>query len=369
MISDKVTNLAGVYVHFPYCKSKCAYCAFVSSPDCTTQEAYLSALKREISLRGEKVPVDTIYFGGGTPSVMPSGFLSEVYYEIKKAFTVDRLTEFTVECNPDSVTESFLSECKSIGVTRLSLGLQSANDEVLKNIGRVHSVEKFISAIKLIKENTDCRVSSDLIIGLPGEKEDDALKAIDLFCDLGIEHLSLYSLSVEEGTPLFESGYRPNDDEQADEYEKAVLYLKEKGYDRYEVSNFAKNGKVALHNCKYWTGADYYGFGVSAHSLVNGVRYENESDIDKYLTGATLKSKTELTLLDKVEELVMLSLRTEDGLSLSKYETLSGKSILTEKKKEIEKLLSFGLIEISEDKLKVTDKGIYLLNSVTSELI
>ncbi len=300
---------------------------------------------------------------------MPSGYLTEIYETIKEVFDLSALEEFTVECNPDSVTEDFLSECNSLGVTRLSVGLQSANDEVLRAIGRIHSVEKFCQAIELIKKNTACEISSDLIIGLPLEKEGDIEKAIDLLCEFEIDHISLYSLSVEEGTPLYNSEYRPNEDEQADEYERATVYLKEKGYERYEVSNFARNGKIAKHNYKYWTGANYYGFGVSAHSLVDGVRYENTDDICNYLKGNTLKKSFPLTRDDIVEELVMLSLRTVDGLCLSEYETLTGANILKIKKKEIEKLINGGLVEISGDRLIATDKGFYLLNYIITELI
>lgn len=356
-------------MHFPYCKRKCAYCAFTSSADYSTKGAYLHRLKTEISSRAQNESISTLYFGGGTPSTLTGGYLTEVYNLIAENFCVDRLEEFTVECNPDSVTEEFLSECKNMGVTRLSVGLQSVNDDVLKAVGRVHDVKKFVSAIDLIKQKTSCDVSSDIIIGLPGEQEGDVKNAIALLDELGVEHISLYSLTVEEGTPLYESGYTPDEDAQADGYEKAVAELKSRGYVRYEVSNFAKNGKIAKHNYKYWTGADYYGFGAAAHSLVCGVRYANANDVSDYIRGSAPVETTYLTQDDKREEFVMLGLRTCDGVDLARYEALTGKRLTDEKSAEIKKLLSYGLIEVTDTALKATDKGVYLLNSIITELI
>lgn len=356
-----------MYVHFPYCKSKCAYCAFVSSPDFSTQSNYISRLKTEIAKTSNNPVINTIYFGGGTPSVMARGMLSEIKGAIDAVFDTSGLVEFTVECNPDSVDDGFLSECKDMGVNRISIGLQSASDECLKEIGRAHDVSKFISAIKKIKAFGFENISSDLILGLPKEREGDIEKAIKLFCELGISHVSTYALSVEENTPLKASGYVVDDDAQADAYEKVVELLKENGYKRYEVSNFARNGKISLHNYKYWTGANYYGFGASAHSLVDGVRYANVDSVHKYLDGA---DKTSITLCDadKKEEKIMLSLRTSRGLNLSEFNSEWG-NLLQEKKAQIDKLLSLGVVEINGDFLRATDKGFYLLSSIITELI
>lgn len=300
---------------------------------------------------------------------MPSGYLSEVWLALKRRLSFERLVEFTVECNPDSVTEAFLEECKAIGVTRFSVGLQSANDPVLKKIERIHDVEKFVSAVRLIKRLTRCDIGSDLIIGLPGEGTNDVKRGVDIIESLGVEHISLYALSVEDGTPLQKSGYSPDEDAQADTYAELSAYLKAKGYDRYEVSNFAKNGKISRHNYKYWTGADYYGFGVAAHSLIDGVRYANTNELSEYLKGDALREKTVLTVKDKTEELIMLGLRTFEGFSLDEYRDLTGKELLREKSKEIKRLLSLGAIEISDGALRATDGGIYLLNSIITELI
>ena len=359
---------AGIYLHIPFCRRKCDYCSFVSTPDNSLQDEYLYRLKAEIDAC-EGAVADTVYIGGGTPSTAFRGFLTQVCSALKRKFDLDELKEFTIECNPESVSFGFLSECKTLGVNRLSLGLQSADDEILKSIGRVHTVNDFITAVKRAKSFGIDNISGDLILGLPKQTEKDIENAIELFASLDLSHVSVYSLSVEKGTPLFKSGYKPDDDYQSDLYEFAVSKLKTFGYDRYEVSNFARNGKRAVHNTKYWTGADYYGFGVSAHSLIKGERIANVSSIKEYLLGKTQAERTALTVDDEREEFIMLRLRVVDGLSLSEYERRFSKDLLLEKKTEIDKLLNLGLVKLKGDRLKVEDKGVYLLNSIITELI
>lgn len=359
---------AGIYIHIPFCRKKCDYCAFVSTDNQTLQSDYLYRLKAEIaSSKIEKA--DTLYVGGGTPSVAHRGFLTKIYSELKAKKAFDELKEFTVECNPESVSFGFLSECRVLGVNRLSMGLQSANDEILKSIGRVHSVSDFCEAVKRARSFGIENISGDLILGLPSQDEQDIEKAIDIFDELGIDHISIYSLSVEEGTPLAKRGYNIDDDYQADLYDFALYKLREKGYERYEVSNFARNGKVAQHNTKYWTGANYYGFGVSAHSLINGKRKENTSSITEYLSGVTVKKEIKLTPTDIHEEFIMLRLRMSKGIDLMEYERNFGRNLLDYRKKEIDKLSALGVIEICSNRLKATDKGFYLLNSIITELL
>lgn len=355
-------------MHFPFCKHRCAYCSFVSSTDFSLQEEYYYRLKAEISSRVPYGESDTLYFGGGTPSAVKHGLLSEVYREIEKYFG-SRYAEFTVEANPDSVSAEFLSECRDMGVNRISMGLQSADDSVLKKIGRIHDVAKFLAAARTIKAYGFENVSSDLILGLPGQTLSDVENAVRLFDKTGMTHVSVYSLSVESGTPLYESGYKPDDDRQADMYGRAVEILKQYGYLRYEVSNFARDGKIALHNYKYWTGADYYGFGAAAHSLEKNVRRENTDSLYDYLAGKTLKAEYKLTPTDVRTEYIMLRLRTEKGINLLDYGLRFGVPLLAEKEKEIKKLLSAKVIEINGNILKTTDKGFYLLNSVITELL
>ncbi len=322
----------------------------------------------EIAQRSGKEKVKTLYFGGGTPSVMQRGLLTEVYREIEKNFDLSELEEFTVECNPDSVTQEFIDEIKLLGANRVSIGLQSTNDCVLKRVNRPHTGDDFINAVKLIQANGIDDISSDVIIGLPDQSPEDVYNALYCISGLDIDHLSLYSLSVEEGTPLFNEGYTVDEDKQADIYETALKILRWYRYERYETSNFARKGKISKHNYTYWTGENYYGFGVSAHSLIDGTREENTDSIEEYLSGKTQKNAYVLTKDDEREEMVMLSLRTSVGLSLERYEKEFG-SIFERKAKEIDKLLSLEVIEIIDGYLRVTDKGAYLLNSIITELI
>ncbi len=359
---------AGIYLHIPFCRRKCDYCSFVSTPDNSLQDEYLYRLKAEIDAC-EWVSANTVYIGGGTPSTAFRGFLTQAYSALKRKFDLDDIEEFTVECNPESVSFGFLSECKTLGVNRLSLGLQSADDEILKSVGRVHTVNDFITAVKRAKSFGINNVSGDLILGLPKQTEKDIENAIELFSSLDLSHVSVYSLSVEKGTPLCQRGYKVDDDYQSDLYELAVSKLKARGYERYEVSNFARNGKRAVHNTKYWTGADYYGFGVAAHSLIKGERIANVSSIKEYLLGKTQAERIALTVADEREEFIMLRLRVVDGLSLSDYERRFSKNLLKEKEAEIARLLSLGVVKIDGDCLKVEDKGFYLLNSIITELI
>ena len=366
--NDEKLLKTGVYVHFPYCKSKCAYCSFCSSADKSTAEDYVKSLCREINDRGNGASVNTVYFGGGTPSVMPFGSLTSAFGAIAKRFDLSELDEFTVEANPDSVTHDFIREIKSVGVNRVSMGLQSASDEILEKIGRVHTVGRFCQAVEALRDAGIDNISSDLIIGLDGQDESDVENAVKLWQDLGITHASVYSLSVEEGTPMYRSGYRPDPDRQADMYEFAVKMLRGAGFDRYEVSNFARNGKISLHNYKYWTGADYYGFGAAAHSKIGKTRRENPSDALAYINGAGIKEYG-LSPSDERTEYIMLSLRTANGLNYERYLAVTGNDIRRERAKEIAELIKLGVAADDGENLRATDKGFYLLDSIITELM
>ncbi len=309
-----------------------------------------------------------MYFGGGTPSITPRGGFTKIVDSLNKSFGLSSIIEFTSEANPESVTPEFLTECREVGVNRISMGLQSANDEILKSIGRLHTVSDFINAVRLVHKYGIGNVSGDIIIGLPGQDEADVVNAVKLFDKLGLNHASVYALTVEDSTPLYKSGYRTDDDREADLYDKAVECLGEYGYYRYEVSNFARDGMIARHNTKYWTGADYYGFGVAAHSLVNGKRIANVSNISKYVNGATPDTQP-LTTEDIHTETIMLRLRTVAGLNLKEYLNLTNRDLAKEKCNEIKKLVSLGLITASNGNITLTDKGFYIMDSVIEELI
>lgn len=300
---------------------------------------------------------------------MPRGGFTDIAVSLRQSFDLSGLIEFTTEANPESVTSDFLSECREIGINRLSMGLQSANDEILKKIGRLHSVSDFIGAVKLAKRHGIENVSGDLIVGLPGQDDTDVIKAAELFDKLGLSHASVYALTVEEGTPLYRSGYKSDDDREADLYDAAAECLKRYGYYRYEVSNFARDGRISRHNTKYWTGADYYGFGAAAHSLVKGRRLANTPDIAAYITGTAKPEIQTLTIDDERTEMIMLRLRTVAGLDLSEYATMTHSDLMEEKSAEIARLVGYGTITAENGKITLTDKGFYLMDSVIEELL
>lgn len=323
-------SVAGIYVHIPFCRSRCRYCDFVSV--CSGEEkqkAYIDALIKEINT-GRKIyggVADTLYIGGGTPSCLFEGAVKKIADALKENFDC-RFKEFTVECNPDTFDEKKADELKEAGVTRISLGVQSLDDEVLKKIGRRHDSVTAKKAISLaVQKGFD--VSADMMLGLPGQTESDVDELVIFAAENGVKHISAYMLKVETGTPLAEDVKRglvlPSDDDCAKLYDHACEKLHGYGFCRYETSNFCKDGKKCLHNMKYWTMCDYLAFGVSAHGKTGRHRYFNDSDVDEYI--AELNAGThgylteeELSEEDELAEYIMLGLRLEDGVDIKELE-------------------------------------------------
>lgn len=367
-MSNMQKKEVGVYIHIPFCVKRCDYCSFVSCSNFKLQPQYLYRLKTEIKQRARGERVDTIYIGGGTPSTLQRGALLEIKDTLASAFDLGSVREFTVECNPESASDEFFDECVLIGVNRISMGLQSADDEVLARAGRVHNVSTFFDAARRARAHGISNLSGDVMIGLEGEKKGGSVNAVRMLAGEGFSHVSAYALSVDEPTPLSGRGFSPDADEQADEYERVASELKSLGYERYEISNFARDGKRAIHNTKYWTGEDYYGFGAAAHSLLGDKRFANSEDIIAYSEGEE-PTVIDLTADDKRTEFLMLRLRMKEGFSLQEYESRFGSDILREKRQEIEKLVLQNLITIRNGRLAVSDSGIYLTNSVIVELL
>lgn len=323
-------STAGIYVHIPFCRSKCRYCDFVSvCSDEDKQKSYVSALIKEINT-GRKIfdgEADTLYIGGGTPSFLYKGAVKEIAEALADTFDL-RLKEFTTECNPDSFDEEKTEELKAAGVTRISLGVQSFDDDVLKWAGRRHDRKTAEKAVKIaMRYGFD--VSADLMLGLKGQTEQDIENFISFMSDEGVEHISAYMLKVEEGTPLandVENGLViPSEDECVRLYEFAYSRLLKRGFSRYETSNFCRNAKVCLHNMKYWTMQDYLAFGVAAHGKTGRYRYYNASDIDKYIreiNSGTHRYLTEEEMSedDELGEYMMLGLRLEQGINVKETE-------------------------------------------------
>lgn len=359
----------GVYIHIPYCRSRCSYCSFVSGCDFSDMEAYKNALIKEVEERGCGKAADTVYIGGGTPSVLRRGYLGEILDAIRRNFALDSGSEISVECNPDSANAEFFAECAAAGVNRVSIGLQSASDRLLRAVSRPHTFGQFAESVRAARAASITNINADLMLNLPEQKESDLIDSLDRIIEFGLPHVSVYGLSVEKGTPLFESGYTPDEDRGADMYERTVEILRSHGFCRYEVSNFSFKGKECRHNLKYWRRGIYDGIGLAAHSFDGKARVENTSKKSEYLKGNRIERRVELTAGDEIEETVMLALRTSDGIDCGSLREKYGYDILNEKAEEISRLSSLGLLKIDSNRLKLTDKAYYIMNSVIVSLL
>ena len=323
----------GIYVHVPFCRSKCQYCDFYSLADQNhhAMDNYLRAICTHIRETGPLAPdyrVDTIYFGGGTPTHFGAAGMAAILTAIRNAFEVNPRAEITFEANPESVTKKLLRRLKSEGFNRVSLGVQCDDDEILEQMGRPHTFEQAKKAVKLIRRSRLRNLSLDLIYGLPGQTLESWENTLQNVLSLKPEHISCYGLKVEEGTPLYENRdfYNfPDDDMQADMYLATVELLRSRGYRQYEISNFAKKGLVSRHNMKYWTGGEYLGFGPDASSDFGGKRFTMVRDLLAYIDGIKNKGQViselqEIPLRERAGEFLMTRLRTADGIEAQEYE-------------------------------------------------
>ncbi len=322
----------GVYVHIPFCASKCGYCDFYSLAGCDAdmgkyQEALLHHIEEAESTMSPYY-IDTVYFGGGTPSYYGARRLADAFNVLKRSGKVLRTAEVTVECNPDSIRRRDLRILKKEGVNRISLGVQSANDELLKLIGRRHNFAQVKKAVKAIRDEGFRNLSVDLIYGLPSQSKDEWAETLARVLELEPEHISCYGLKLEAGTPMHEryqdSPVMPSDDEQADMYLYAVQTLAHYNYTQYEISNFAKRGYESRHNMKYWDLEDYLGFGPGAHSCIGDTRYSFVRSLSEYIDGVTkgdniLDEYEKLDELDRASEYIMLGMRRSRGISGEEY--------------------------------------------------
>jgi len=312
--------MLGVYIHMPFCERKCSYCAFSSFVSSEKeQEKYITSLISEIQhfSQKEKRNIDSISIGGGTPSLISVQLMEKLFNCLKENFIWSDNLEFSIEANPNSLTKEKLEFYKKSGVNRLSIGVQSLDDEKLKSIGRLHTSQQAIDVVKMAENYFD-NISVDMLIGLPNMKKEDFLKEIELLSSFNIKHISAYMLQVEEGTPLAKIVKNnpfvlPDDDDSVGAYEEMACLLKKHGFNRYEVSNFAKDGFECKHNMKYWTGEDYIGFGLSAHSYIEGNRFANAKNFNDYYVGK-LSMQEKLTDEQKIEEHIMLGLRCNQGV-------------------------------------------------------
>ena len=367
----------GIYVHIPFCRSKCEYCDFYSIPGARSKELMTRYLDAVIAHIRESAPcavgyeVDTVYFGGGTPSFFGATGLSRIFAEIDRRFDVSRDAEVTLEANPDSVTLPMLTQLRRAGFNRISIGVQSDIDEQLKALGRPHNYKQAQQAVSMARRAGFNNVSVDLMFGLPNQTREQWMQTLRNVIDLKADHISCYGLKVEPGTKLYE--YRscanlPDDDAQADMYFYAVETLEQFGYHQYEISNFAKDGYICRHNMKYWTGDEYLSFGPCAASDFAGKRFTIAPDIEKYMEGvlnkgAILSECETVPMRELAGEYLMLRLRTVDGVEEGEYT----KSFLLpfEPLEEVfQKLAKQDLCKNVSGRWRLTPKGFMLSNSI-----
>lgn len=366
-MKDRADKVYGIYIHIPFCKAKCKYCAFVSTPDFSLQNSYVEALIKEINLCTLKgSAVDTVYVGGGTPSCLYSGALSQILSAVNNIFNISSDAEITVECNPESVTEAFADECKGVGVNRISMGLQSQCNAVLRAAGRIHTFEQYKKAIDILSRRFD-NISSDIILGLPMQDISDIERSVNAVG--GLKHVSVYALTVEQGTPLFAEGYSVDDDKIADYYDFACEKLSAFGFCRYEVSNFAKIGYESRHNKKYWNCLPYIGFGVAAHGYDGDrTRYMHGDDIAEYIFSPKAQCYT-LTDRDMYNEYIMLRLRTEMGIVLADFAERFGFDFYERNSDIVNKLRQEGLIVFADGIVKIAPDRMFVMNSIIEQLM
>lgn len=366
----------GLYIHIPFCKAKCAYCDFYSLAHSEEKmDAYMAALLRhleEVAPRAAGMQVDTVYFGGGTPSYLGAARLCRILQTVLRRYDVARDAEITLEANPDSAGDwKELRKLRRAGFNRLSLGVQSTDDALLRRIGRIHTYEQVQQAVTAARKAKFTDLSLDLIYGLPGQTMEDWQRTLADAVALGPEHLSCYGLKLEEGTPLWQQRQTltlPDDDAQADMYLYTVAALGEMGYEQYEISNFAKPGKASRHNLKYWRMEEYAGFGPGAHSDFGGVRYGYVRDIDSYIAGRLVLSESETdSTLARDYEYVMLSLRTAAGIDRQTFEKRY-RQRFQPMEALFEQYEKAGLASRTEDGWRLTPKGFLVSNSIIAAL-
>ena len=366
----------GLYIHIPFCKAKCAYCDFYSLAHSEEKmDAYMAALLRhleEVAPRAAGMQVDTVYFGGGTPSYLGAARLCRILQTVLRRYDVARDAEITLEANPDSAGEwKELRKLRRAGFNRLSLGVQSTDDALLRRIGRVHTYEQVQQAVMAARKAKFTNLSLDLIYGLPGQTMEDWQRTLADAVALGPEHLSCYGLKLEEGTPLWQQRQTltlPDDDAQADMYLYTVAALGEMGYEQYEISNFAKSGKESRHNLKYWRMEEYAGFGPGAHSDFGGVRYGYVRDIDSYIAGRLVLSESETdSTLARDYEYVMLSLRTAAGIDRQTFEKRY-RQRFQPMETLFEQYEKAGLASRTEGGWRLTPRGFLVSNSIIAAL-
>ena len=394
-----------IYVHIPFCMKKCAYCDFLSAP--ATEEvraAYVDALLREIEQEAvfyRDYSVETVFFGGGTPTVLTALQLEEILCKLKKCFGWSA-KEVSLECNPGTVTKEDLYRLHKAGFNRISFGLQSAQNAELKTLGRIHTYEMFLDAFQGAREAEFDNINVDLMSALPGQSMETYLDSLRKLQKLSPEHISAYSLIIEEGTPFYEQyhqadwereregkdklGLLPSEEDERAMYEATKAILEESGYERYEISNYAKKGRECRHNLVYWTRGDYLGLGLGASSMVDNNRWKQTEHLQEYLCQygrlsgdpgvdrerqleMTQRERCSLSQKEQMEEFMILGLRMMSGISPEEFERTFFVSVFQIYGEVLERYQKQGLLEVSDQRIRLTDAGIDVSNVILADMM
>ena len=371
-----------LYLHMPFCVRKCAYCDFLSFPtDQETQNLYTRRLREDIDAMGKKygdIPVDTIFIGGGTPSVPDSALIVGIMEHVRKAFHVAEGAEISMEANPGTVTREKLTDYRRAGINRLSFGLQSANDRELKLLGRIHTWAEFLESFHLARECGFTNINIDLMSALPGQTRESWKDTLKRVTDLNPEHISAYSLIIEDGTPFgekygSEEGRKllPDEDSEREMYHETKRFLKSCGYERYEISNYAKPGRECRHNIGYWTGVPYLGMGLGASSYMDGCRFAVNSDMKQYLEEkpGMFTDVEKLTKKDMEEEFFYVGLRMTAGVSLPEFERRFGVSAKDVYPGLMEMFVEEKAAVFQGDRFVLTDYGLDVSNYIMAQFL
>lgn len=374
-------NEIGIYVHIPFCKKKCDYCDFISY--CNKDnliEKYVEAMKKEIESQNIKPEITTIYIGGGTPSYIDSKYIIQIINKIKEK-NVSPNAEITIEVNPGTVTMEKLENYRSCGINRISIGLQSTNNTLLKEIGRIHDFKQFLETYKMAKKVGFKNINVDLMLGLPNQRIKDLKESLEQILKLKPKHVSVYSLIVEDGTPIankIEKGELQLPDEELERnmywFVKNTLELN--GYKHYEISNFAKKGYESKHNLNCWNQKEYIGIGVAAHSYRDITRYSNTENIEEYIKNVNNEEFNKNKIIHEVQkeddakkEFMLLGLRKIDGIKISDFKNKFGDNPIYLYRNELKKLIDEKLLIIDNNDIRLSNKGIDLANLVWEEFV
>lgn len=367
-----------LYIHIPFCKSKCKYCDFTSFASMEAyNDDYIKALCKEI-LSYKDYTFDTIYIGGGTPTYLSLENIS-LLLETLSFLAKSKNCEISMECNPGTLDNEKAKLIYAMGINRVSIGLQSTKDNLLKALGRIHNYEKFLETYNALRNAGFKNINIDIMYGLPNQKLSDYMDTLKDVISLNPEHISNYSLIVEEGTPFYDMQEKgelllPSEDEEKEMNIKGEELLEKHGYKKYEISNYAKEGFQCRHNIVYWKLSDYIGCGVASHSYLKGRRFSNVNDVAEYIKlisedKSTVTNYHVSTIEDQMEEFMFLGLRMIEGVSIAEFNNKFGKDIFTVYKSVIEKYINLKLLKITGDCLQLTKKGIQLSNLVMSDFI